>query len=50
MSAMSTSPLLFYGDFAEKLIKGRDTLGKQPHWPYDVVNLDYFGGFIYSNF
>jgi hypothetical protein len=38
-----------YGDFDEILIKGRDRLGKQPEWPYDVVNLDYFGGFIYSN-
>jgi hypothetical protein len=38
-----------YGEFDQILIKGRDTLGKQPVWPYDVVNLDYFGGFIYSN-
>ena len=38
-----------YGDFDEILIKGRDRLGKHPEWPYDVVNLDYFGGFIYSN-
>jgi len=38
-----------YGDFAEILLQGRDTLGKQPEWPFDVVNLDYFGGFIYSN-
>lgn len=38
-----------YGDFDEILLNGRDENGKRPEWPYDVVNLDYFGGFIYQN-
>jgi hypothetical protein len=38
-----------YGQFDEILIKGRDSLGRQPEWPYDVVNLDFFGGFIYQD-
>ncbi len=38
-----------YGKFDEILLKGRDLYRKAPEWPYDVVNLDYFGGFIYPN-
>ena len=38
-----------YGEFDDLLITGRDKYGKTPQWPYDVVNLDYFGGFIYPN-
>jgi hypothetical protein len=38
-----------YGDFDEILRNGRDENGKCPEWPYDVVNLDYFGGFIYQD-
>jgi len=38
-----------YGEFDEILLKGRDQLGRRPEWPYDVVNLDYFGGFIYQD-
>lgn len=39
-----------YGDFDEILRSGRDENGKSPQWPYEVVNLDYFGGFIYQDF
>jgi hypothetical protein len=38
-----------YGEFDEILLKGRDSYGHSPEWPYDLVNLDYFGGFIYPN-
>ncbi len=38
-----------YGDFDDILLTGRDDNKKCPEWPYDVVNLDYFGGFIYQN-
>ena len=38
-----------YGDFDDILIRGRDTYQKSPEWPYDLINLDYFGGFLYSD-
>src|SRR5262249_50916302 len=38
-----------YGEFDEIILTGRDEYGHSPDWPYDVVNLDYFGGFVYSN-
>jgi hypothetical protein len=38
-----------YGEFDDILLKGRDSYGHSPEWPYDVFNLDYFGGFIYCN-
>jgi hypothetical protein len=38
-----------YGNFDEILLKGRDKYDKLPDWPYDLMNLDYFGGFIYQN-
>lgn len=38
-----------YGEFDEILLKGKDSYGHCPEWPYDLVNLDYFGGFIYPN-
>jgi hypothetical protein len=38
-----------YGEFDDLLLTGRDKYGKTPQWPYDVINLDYFGGFIYPN-
>lgn len=38
-----------YGEFDEILLKGHDQHGRRPEWPYDVVNLDYFGGFIYQD-
>jgi hypothetical protein len=38
-----------YGEFDEILFNGRDSYGHCPDWPYDLVNLDYFGGFIYPN-
>ncbi len=37
-----------YGEFDDILLNGRDRYDKMPEWPYDIVNLDYFGGFIYS--
>ncbi len=38
-----------YGEFDDILLNGRDRFGRIPEWPYDVVNLDYFGGFLYSD-
>jgi hypothetical protein len=38
-----------YGSFDDILLEGRDLYLKTPDWPYDVVNLDYFGGFLYSD-
>jgi hypothetical protein len=38
-----------YGSFDDILLRGRDLYQKSPEWPYDVVNLDYFGGFLYSD-
>lgn len=38
-----------YGEFDEILLAGRDQYRKIPEWPYDLVNLDYYGGFIYPN-
>jgi len=38
-----------YGEFDDILISGRDRYGHSPDWPFDLINLDYFGGFIYSN-
>ena len=38
-----------YGEFDQIILSGRDKYGHSPDWPYDVINLDYFGGFIYSN-
>ncbi len=37
-----------YGEFDQILLDGRDEYRKTPEWPYELVNLDYFGGFIYS--
>lgn len=38
-----------YGEFDEILLTGHDQHGRRPQWPYDVVNLDYFGGFVYQD-
>src|SRR3984893_7699894 len=38
-----------YGEFDQVLLTGRDQYGRRPEWPYDIVNLDYFGGFLYSD-
>jgi hypothetical protein len=38
-----------YGEFDQMLLTGRDRNGRRPEWPYDIVNLDYFGGFLYSD-
>ncbi len=38
-----------YGELDEILLTGRDAYGHAPRWPYDVVNLDYFGGFLYRD-
>jgi hypothetical protein len=38
-----------YGEFDDILLSGRDTFGHTPNWPYELVNLDYFGGFIYAD-
>lgn len=37
-----------FGELVEILLTGRDRYGNQADWPYDLVNLDYFGGFIYQ--
>lgn len=38
-----------YGEFDSILLTGRDRYGKRPDWPYEVFNLDYFGGFLYPD-
>jgi hypothetical protein len=38
-----------YGNFDDILLTGRDSYGHTPDWPYDLINLDYFGGFLYRN-
>lgn len=38
-----------YGSFDDILLRGRDSYQKSPDWPYDLINLDYFGGFLYSD-
>lgn len=38
-----------YGEFDHILRVGYDAYGKLPEWPYDLVNLDYYGGLIYSD-
>jgi hypothetical protein len=38
-----------YGSFDDILLRGRDLYQKSPEWPYDLINLDYFGGFLYSD-
>jgi hypothetical protein len=39
-----------YGEFDQILLTGRDQYDKMLEWPYDVVNLDYFGGLLYADF
>jgi len=39
-----------YGEFDRILLDGFDQYGKSPDWPYQLVNLDYFGGLLYSDF
>jgi hypothetical protein len=39
-----------YGEFDQILLTGRDRYGSTPEWPYDLFNLDYFGGLLYSDF
>src|SRR5258705_13244081 len=36
-----------YGDFDEILRTGRDTYSHSPQWPYELVNLDFYGGRIF---
>lgn len=38
-----------YGEFAKILLSGRDRYDRAPCWPYDLVNLDHFGGLIYRS-
>jgi hypothetical protein len=38
-----------YGEFDSILVTGRDSYGQAPRWPYDIVNLDFYGGLLYSN-
>jgi hypothetical protein len=38
-----------YGDFDKIILTGRDKYNISPRWPYDLFNLDFFGGFIYRN-
>src|SRR5438445_797041 len=38
-----------YGEFDKILLTGRDRYDHSPRWPYDLVNLDYFGGLIYQD-
>jgi hypothetical protein len=38
-----------YGEFDQILLSGRDKYNITPRWPYDLVNLDHFGGFLYQD-
>lgn len=38
-----------YGEFDQILLSGRDRYGSLPDWPYDLFNLDYFGGLLYTD-
>jgi hypothetical protein len=38
-----------YGEFDQILLSGRDSYGHSPRWPYDLMNLDFFGGLLYNN-
>ena len=38
-----------YGEFDEILRSGRDRYGRMPRWPYDLINLDFYGGLLYSD-
>lgn len=38
-----------YGEFDQILLTSRDQYQHAPDWPYQLINLDYFGGFIYQN-
>jgi hypothetical protein len=38
-----------YGEFDKILLSGRDVYGSVPDWPYDLFNLDYFGGLLYTD-
>lgn len=38
-----------YGKFDDILLQGRDEYNRVPDWPYDLMNLDYCGGFIYQD-
>ena len=38
-----------YGEFDDILLTGRDLYGHAPRWPYDLINLDYFGGLLYQD-
>lgn len=38
-----------YGEFDKILLSGRDHYGSAPDWPYDLFNLDYFGGLVYKD-
>ena len=37
-----------YGEFDEIIRTGRDKYNRAPRWPYDLVNLDYYGGLVYQ--
>ncbi len=37
-----------YGEFDEIIRTGRDRYNRAPRWPYDLVNLDYYGGLVYQ--
>ena len=38
-----------YGEFDKILLSGRDQYDHTPRWPYDLVNLDFFGGLLYAD-
>lgn len=38
-----------YGEFDGILLTGRDEYQHAPRWPYDIINLDHFGGFLYQD-
>src|SRR6476659_21372 len=38
-----------YGEFDQIIKTGRDQYARSPRWPYELVNLDFYGGLIYRD-
>jgi len=38
-----------HGEFDKIINTGRDNYNVTPRWPYDLINLDFFGGLIYPD-
>lgn len=38
-----------YGEFDQIIITGRDRYQHSPRWPFDLINLDFYGGLLYQD-